>query len=260
MMSGRNISKSFNGTEVLHGVDFDVRPGRISVLIGPSGSGKTTLIKALALLDPPTEGQVRLDGSTYDFPLEASERVQPPWPDVTVVFQQHFLWPHLTLRKNILLPLSHRLADGGRLVEDLISVFDMSEFIDRYPNEASVGQRQRAALARAFALEPRYILLDEITSALDVEQTGAVMKHLLGLRERGIGMLVVTHLLEFARRLVARGEGDTVYFIDDGKILASGGLEFFTEPGSARVERFLASMDYWSGGNEEAPGANGDRA
>lgn len=245
MLSGIDIRKSFDGKEVLKGVDIEVKPGRISVLIGPSGSGKTTLIRSLALLDLPSKGQVVFDGHSYKFPLEGSETIKPPWPDLTVVFQQHFLWPHLTLRSNILLPLSERL-ETQHTVDELIEIFSMDEFIDRYPNEVSLGQRQRAALARAFALEPKYILMDEITSALDVEQTGTVIRHLLTLRERGIGMLVVTHLLAFAKELVARDEGDQIYFLDEGRILGAGGSEFFNNPGNSRAEQFLSSMNYWS--------------
>jgi len=245
MLAGNNIRKSFGTSEVLKGVNVQIKPGRISVLIGPSGSGKTTLIRALALLDMPGHGEVVFNGRSYQFPLDANQKIDPPWPDVTVVFQQHFLWPHLTLRKNILLPLSKR-TDSHHIVNDLIDIFHMGAFIDRYPNEVSIGQRQRVALARAFALKPKYILLDEITSALDVEQTGTVIRHLLTLRDRGIGMLVVTHLLAFARELLARDEGDQIYFIDDGKILGSGGMEFFNDPGSHRAKQFLSSMDYWS--------------
>lgn len=245
MLTGNDLKKSFGSREVLHEVDIEVRPGRISALIGPSGGGKTTLIRALSLLDFPTSGQIRLDGLIYHFPVPQGQTIKAPWPELTVVFQQYFLWPHLTLRENIMLPLERR-PKGRSKVDELISLFAMADFIDRYPNEVSVGQRQRAALARAFALEPKYILLDEITSALDVEQTGAVVRHLLTLRDRGIGILVVTHLLEFARQLVARNEGDKVYFLDEGRILGSGGSEFFDAPGNARAKRFLSSMDYWA--------------
>ena len=245
MLQGSNIKKVFDGKEVLHGVDIEVHPGKISVLIGPSGGGKTTLVRALALLDLPTEGEVIFDGRRYVFPLPRGQSVEPPWPELTVVFQQHFLWPHLTLRDNILLPLSER-PGTPHSVDELIKTFSMSGFIDRYPNQVSLGERQRAALARAFALQPKYILLDEITSALDVEQTGAVVRHLLALRDRRIGLLVVTHLLEFARQLLARNEGDQIYFLDDGRILGAGGLEFFQTPGSARAKQFLSSVDYWS--------------
>ena len=220
--------------------------GKISVVIGPSGSGKTTLVRALSLLDPPTSGCVTIDGERYDFPRgKGSPAIKPPWPRLTVVFQQHFLWPHLTLRQNIVLPASRR-SSGSPPVAELIAMFDMGDWVDRYPNEVSLGQRQRVALARAFALDPEYVLLDEITSALDVEQTAVVVKHLLSLRSRGIGMLVVTHLLAFARELLARNEGDMIYLLDDGSVAGKGGLEFFEKPGSDRASEFLSSMDYWS--------------
>jgi ABC-type polar amino acid transport system ATPase subunit len=246
VLSGKGITKTFGANEVLHGADIDVEPGRVSVLMGPSGCGKTTLIRALALLDLPTSGEVTFDGRVYRFPLQRGQSIVCPWPEITVVFQQHFLWPHLTLRENILLPLSER-PESLRSVDELIDLFNMEAFIDRYPNQASLGERQRTALARAFALQPKYILLDEITSALDVEQTGAVVRHLLTLRGRGIGVMVVTHLIEFARQLVARNEGDRAYFLDAGRVMGAGGADFFENPGNPRVARFLASMDYWTG-------------
>lgn len=245
MLIGYKIDKSFDTTNILRGVDIEIKPGCISVLIGPSGSGKTTLIRALSLIDPPTKGKIILDENKYEFPLTPKQRIIKPWPNLTVVFQQHFLWPHLTLRNNIMLPLSKR-SGSEYTVEELIKTFSMDAFIDRYPNEVSIGQRQRVALARAFALQPKYILLDEITSALDVEQTGTVVRHLLALRDKGIGLLVVTHLLAFARELVFRDEGDKVYFLNEGRILGSGGIDFFKSPGNTRAKRFLSSMDYWS--------------
>lgn len=257
MLIGHAIKKSFNGKEVLRGVDIEVRPGRISVLIGPSGSGKTTLVKALAHLDYPTGGEIIYDDHEYSFPLSPDVKVIPPWPELTVVFQQHFLWPHLTLRQNIKLPLLS-LDKPENKIEYLIRLFKMEHCIDRYPNQVSTGERQRAALARAFALEPKYILLDEITSALDVEQTGAVIRHLLILRHSGIGLLVVTHLLDFARQLVSRYEGDMVYFLDEGKIAGSGGRGFFENPDTSRAKQFLSSMDFWAENNHPQSKGEGD--
>lgn len=249
MLIGQDIYKSFNGKEILHGVNIEIQTGKISVLIGPSGGGKTTLVRALSLIDCPTQGHISFNGLDYSFPLGDKTRISPPWPELTVVFQQHFLWPHLTLRQNIELPLQDNPLVPHD-IEELINIFRMEEFIDHYPNQASLGQRQRVALARAFALKPKCILLDEITSALDVEQTGAVIRHLLLLRSRGIGMLVVTHLLEFARQLVSRNEGDMVFFLDEGRIAGAGGLDFFDNPDTARARQFLSSMDYWVNHNE----------
>jgi ABC-type polar amino acid transport system ATPase subunit len=162
---------------------------------------------------------------------------------VTVVFQQHFLWPHLTLRDNIGLPVKGR-PGAARVVKEMLQLFQMETFADRFPNQVSLGQRQRAALARAFALEPRYILLDEITSALDVEQTATVMRYLLLLRSRGVGILIVTHLLGFAKQLMARAEGDMAYFLEAGQVRGAGGADFFTTPTNERMRAFIASSDY----------------
>lgn len=236
MLVGREIKKSYGGNEVLRGVGITVEPGKITALIGPSGGGKTTLLRALALLDAPDSGTVVLDDTTYDFPLEQGRRITPPWPRVTVVFQQLFLWPHLTLRENIALPVKKRNPSAGNgHLEELIEAFDMSHFIDRHPNEASIGQRQRAALARALVLDPAYVLLDEITSSLDVEQVSAILSHLQALRDRGIGILVITHLIGFAKRAA-----DRVVFLDEGEVIEDGGPELLDSPTRARVKRFLS--------------------
>jgi len=242
MLVGKNLSKRFGSTVALDGVDISVQPGRISVLIGPSGSGKTTLVRALALLDPPDKGEIGIDEKTYCFPASDRTRFAPPWPMLTVVFQQLFLWPHLTLRDNILLPLGSRRAKNG-LLDEMVNLFNMEDFIHRYPNEVSLGQRQRAALARAVILEPSYILLDEITSALDVEQTSIIMKYLLTLRNRGIGLLVVTHLIGFAKRLLSRREGDRIAFLDSGQVLESGDIEMLENPQHQRLRQFLSEFE-----------------
>lgn len=242
MLVAKNIQKSYGQQSVLAGVSLTVSPGKITVLIGPSGSGKTSLVKALSFLDPPDAGEVIFEDTTFKFPIDTEVPLQPPWPELTVVFQQHFLWPHLTLRENILLPAMKR-AESAKRIEQLIQHFQMTEFVDRYPNQVSLGQRQRAALARAFALNPKYILLDEITSSLDVEQTALVLSHLLKLREEGIGILVVSHHLGFARRLVSKDEGDRIAFMEAGLILKEGGRDFFDGQTSERIARFLAAAE-----------------
>lgn len=239
-LSGKQLVKWYHHEEaVLKKVDIDVFPGHITVLIGPSGSGKTTLIRALSFLDPPDQGQITLDGDSFQFP-QANQNHFSPWPSVTVVFQQLFLWPHLSLYKNITLPLINRPGNGRnhQLLEELIDRFEMREFIHRFPNQVSLGQRQRAALARALVLEPKYVLLDEITSALDVEQVSATLNYLQVLRERGIGILLVTHALNFARHAA-----DQVVFLDNGKIIEYGGSELLDSPGSSRLRSFLSKVE-----------------
>ena len=239
MLIGKNLSKSWGSTRALEDVDVEIEPGKITVLIGPSGSGKTTLIRTLSLLEPPDHGVISLGDHEYRFPLPLETPITPPWPDVTVVFQQLFLWPHLRLRENITLPLQNRARDDSEdRLNELIEAFDMKHFIDRYPNETSLGQRQRAALVRALVLNPSYILLDEITSALDVEQVSIILKQLQELRSRGIGILLVTHLIGFAGRAA-----DKVIFLDNGKVAEAGSSQILIQPKTARLRRFLSVVE-----------------
>lgn len=238
MLIAREISKSFGASTALAQVSLQVRPGEITALIGPNGSGKSTLLRALSLLEPPDSGEIEVAGHTYQFPRTGSAPAAP-WPDLTVVFQQLFLWPHLSVHDNITLALRHgqrRVTQS--VVDDLIDRYELSALVRRYPNEISLGQRQRVAIARALALEPKYLLLDEVTSALDVEQTSSVLNHLAELKGNGTAILLVTHLIGFARRAA-----DQVVFLWDGSVEESGGPELLRAPRSKRVSKFLALLD-----------------
>jgi ABC-type polar amino acid transport system ATPase subunit len=253
MLKGIQLVKSFRGKKIMSGVNVELERGEIAVVIGPSGSGKTTLLKLLALLEEPDSGKIVLDDREYSFP--AAGTYAPPWPKLTVVFQQLFLWPHLTLRQNIKLPLVLRrgeykgperrepgtnqdLLREQRRLDDLLGLFDMDSFIDRFPNEASLGQRQRAALVRALVLQPEYLLLDEITSSLDVEQIAIILSYLKRLADRGIGILLVTHLLNFARQAA-----DKVIFLDGGQVIESGTKDVLEKPRQERVKKFLSMIE-----------------
>ncbi|MBL3676823.1 MAG: amino acid ABC transporter ATP-binding protein [Alphaproteobacteria bacterium] len=224
-LEARGVHKSLGGQAVLRGVDIVIEPGQITCLIGPSGCGKTTLLRALAFLDPPDAGAVTLDGAPP---------ARPPWPDVTAVFQSLFLWPHLTLRENIMLPARRRNPNAQADMRGLAALLDMEHFLDKHPNQASGGQRQRAALARALILGPRYVLLDEITSALDLEQSAKILTKLTHLRERGMGVLLITHALAFARRAA-----DRVVFMDAGRVAEAGGPGILDRPATPRLAAFL---------------------
>ncbi len=243
MLTCTDIHKSFNdGTlNILNGVSCTINPGQITCLIGPSGSGKTTLLRALALLESPDHGTVMVDDQVYSFPLKDSATVIPPWPQLTVVFQSLFLWPHLTLYENIALPARNFIADAQLLdsqIMHLAEKFDMTGFIHRYPNETSLGQRQRVALARALILRPKYVLLDEITSALDVEQIEGILEYLLHLKSQNVGVFLITHLIGFARRAA-----DQILFINNGIIEEKGGPEILLSPQSVRLQKFLRTIE-----------------
>jgi len=235
MLSARDLHKSFGDRQILRGIDLDIAPGQITCVIGPSGTGKTTLLRAMTLLDYPDRGSIEVDGEKFSFPVSATEPINPPWPKLTAVFQSLFLWPHLTLRENIMLPARNCNPQAEKDIEGLIHLFEMQNFIDNFPNQASIGQRQRAALARALILNPRYIMLDEITSALDVEQTARILTKLEHLKERNIGVFLITHHLGFARRAA-----DQIVFMNDGMIEEQGGPDILSNPRSQRLRQFLS--------------------
>lgn len=239
MIQGKGIEKNYNGRPILNGVDLTIEQGKITCLIGPSGGGKTTLLRTLALLEAPDKGTVAVDSKRYDFPMAPGATFTPPWPEMTVVFQSLFLWPHMTLRENVILPAKQAgMTHIKEYIEELIAFFEMEQFIDRYPNEASRGQQQRVALARALMLKPKYILLDEITSALDVEQVAKVLDKLQRLRDQGIGIFIITHLLGFARRA-----SDQILFLNSGVIEEAGGPEILTSPKSDRLKNFVQLIE-----------------
>jgi L-cystine transport system ATP-binding protein len=220
MLTAQNIGKKREGRAILSGIDISVAPSTIVSLIGPSGAGKTTLLNTLSGVDAPDIGEVKIN----------NEIVSHISPHIALVFQQLFLWPHLTLRENI--ALANRSTN--KEIDELVEALAMGSFIDRYPNQASLGQRQRVAFARAIALKPEYLLLDEITSALDIEQIERVVALLEKLKMGGTGILVVSHLINFAKRV-----SDQIIFMDAGLIIERGGKELISNPQQQRTKEFL---------------------
>lgn len=243
MLKATNLNTTYDNREVLKNVEITIEPGKITSLIGPSGAGKTTLLRVLSMLEKPKSGNISLDNKKVEFPIQKNDQTSP-WPEVSVVFQQLFIWPHLTLRKNIELPLEIRgtLDESKQHLDQLYRTFDMEEYLDRFPNEVSLGQRQRVALVRALALKPKYLLLDEITSSLDVEQSEIILSHLAEIKKQGVGILMVAHDIDFAL-----SNADTVCFMENGKIVKKGKpYEFLLESKDKRISSFIDSASLGS--------------
>lgn len=220
-----NVTKQYGSITVFKDVSCQIPTDGFVVVMGPSGAGKSTLLRLLSLVETPDSGNVLLKLGDQEF---ESIKAPRPWPRVTCVFQKQFLWPHLTLRQNIELPLNANGLHGSEnKLQSVIDMFDMSEFVDRFPNEVSGGQAQRAALARALVLNPQIILIDEAHSGLDLEQQGVLNDHLIKLRDSGVTLIVVTHSLEFARRYA-----DQVVVVEDGTISEIGTRDILERPTS----------------------------
>jgi|GEM_PF-2476986 len=241
MLAGIAISKSIGGKEILSKVSVAVDRGQIVSLIGPSGCGKSTLLRNLSLAEHPTSGQVTLDDIRFEFPMSMrTKSLNGIHPGVTLVFQQFHLWPHLRVRENLLMPLS--LSGSVEIpadFDDLTTYFEIDTLLGRHPHELSVGQKQRVAFIRAVLLRPRYLLLDEITSALDVQHTGKMLAYIKKLAVGGTGILLATHLIGFAASASSR-----VLFMDQGKVVEEGDQNILKAPKTEVLSRFLSFMDH----------------
>jgi polar amino acid transport system ATP-binding protein len=199
MLKVHNLSKSIGGQKILDNINFKLQKGEIIVIIGPSGGGKSTLLRSIALLEQLDSGIITIDNQDFNFPLTLDQKLPSIYPKITMVFQQLFLWPHLTVIRNITLAAEENLDQI--LLDKLVKTFGIQDILNKYPNEISGGQKQRVALIRALILKPDYLLLDEITSALDNENSNLVVEYLVELKSRGVGILAVTHNLELANKL-----------------------------------------------------------
>lgn len=239
LVSVRDLTKSYGDRTILKGVSFDVPAGSVQVLLGPSGSGKSTVIRCLNGLENFQSGSIVFDGR----PVEQSEKNwQTLRTRIGMVFQSYDLFPNLTVAENIRLAptkVQNRAPDEVEAhAAELLTQVGMADYRDKYPRQLSGGQKQRVAIVRALAMKPDLMLFDEVTASLDPEMVRGVLEILLGLARSKMTMLVVTHEMEFARRVA-----DTVLFLDGGKILeATPGGEFFAKPRSERAQRFLDSM------------------
>ncbi|MGJ4855398.1 amino acid ABC transporter ATP-binding protein [Labrys sp. La1] len=242
-----NLTKSFGPLQVLKGVDLAVEKGQVIAIIGPSGSGKTTLLRCINFLEEYDGGSVRIDGVEVGFSEANGKRRRRSERelahirvDAAMVFQQFNLFPHLTAAQNIMLGLiksrGKSKAEARSIAEKWLGRVGLSAKIDAMPGQLSGGQQQRVGIARALAMEPKVLLLDEITSALDPELVGEVLGVVRELAAEGRTMILVTHEMAFAREVA-----DRVVFTDQGKIVidAPPALVFSEQP-NERLRAFLA--------------------
>jgi polar amino acid transport system ATP-binding protein len=234
-----DVHKSYHHHEVLKGVTLHVERHEVVCLIGASGSGKSTLLRCVNALEEIQQGEIRIDGDTVTgagVDLNALRR------DVGIVFQSYNLFPHMSVLANVMLSpmrvvgLSKRDAEERAM--NLLRSVGMENFAKSYPDNLSGGQQQRVAIVRALAMQPRVMLLDEITAALDPELVGDVLEIVRQLAHGGLTMLLATHEMGFAKEVASQ-----VCFLDNGSILERGSAEqIFQEPREERTQQFLSRV------------------
>ncbi len=241
----RGVEKSFGPIPVLRGIDLTVRQGEVVVIIGPSGSGKSTILRTIALLEPIQAGTIAVDGSVIASGVPGGiDRavLRNIRQEIGMVFQSFNLFPHLTVRENVTLAprLVKRMSAGqaDTLARSLLAQVGLSDKIDQHPARLSGGQQQRAAIARALAMKPQVMLFDEVTSALDPELVGEVLRVMRALADEGMTMVSVTHEMGFARDVA-----DRVVFMDQGRVVEEGRPDqVFGSPREKRTQDFLRQL------------------
>jgi glutamine transport system ATP-binding protein len=246
VISARRLHKRFGPLHVLRDVNLEVRPAEAVVVIGPSGSGKSTLLRCLIGLETPDSGEIHINGQPFirrrpgeRGPLHRTPEFRRIQRSMGMVFQQFSLFPHLTVVENIALAPVRVLGLGGHAAHararDLLAKVGLVDKADAYPEKLSGGQKQRVSIARALALEPRIMLFDEVTSALDPELIHEVLAVMRQLATDGMTMVVVSHEMGFAHKVA-----DRVIFMDQGVIVEEGPpAALFGSPREARTRAFL---------------------
>ena len=235
----RGVTKSFGELEVLHGVDLTVHEHQAVALIGASGSGKSTLLRCVDLLETIDDGDIFLDGEVITDPAVDPVAVRRR---LGFIFQAYNLFPHLTVLDNVLLGMVQGHGADRQEAEvkarALLERFGMAGREHELPDRLSGGQQQRVAIARAFAARPRAMLLDEVTSALDPELVGEVLRAVRDLKAEGVTMVLATHEMSFAREVA-----DTVCFLHEGRLLEVGPpAEVLESPRKPETKRFLRRL------------------
>jgi len=249
MVRAQGVRKRFRRTEVLKGIDLDVRRGEVLCLIGPSGSGKSTFLRCVNHLEQIDDGRIHVDGELIGYSEHGDALHELHERDVCrqraaigMVFQRFNLFPHMTALDNVIeAPIRVRResrTEASERARALLARVGLAQKAQAYPAELSGGQQQRVAIARALAMQPKLMLFDEPTSALDPELVGEVLAVMRGLADDGMTMIVVTHEMAFAREA-----GHRIAFMDDGTIVESGApRDVLANPSHARTRAFLSRL------------------
>ena len=231
------ICKRFGAVSVLEGVSFQVRTGSVVAIIGRSGSGKSTALRCINRLESIDEGRIRVCGQDVTSPQVDVNRLHR---DVGIVFQSYNLFPHLTAEENVMLAprlvLKLQRNEQRELAGRVLSQVGLGEKAQSYPSQLSGGQQQRVAIARSLAMKPNLMLFDEITSALDPELTGEVLRVIEGLARKGMSMILVTHEMAFARKVA-----DHVIYMHRGKVWEEGPAAVLDAPTTEELRQFLGN-------------------
>jgi polar amino acid transport system ATP-binding protein len=235
-----DIRASYGALEVLRGISMSVKKGEISALVGPSGSGKSTVLRALVGLTPITGGNIEIAGQTIDY--RSARSVRAARDTMAIVFQQYNLFQNMTVMGNVTfapIKIKRRpVAEVEAQAKKLLDLVGLGDKYAAYPDQLSGGQQQRVAIARALALEPKILLLDEVTSALDPELVTEVLDTIRRLAGEGMTMILVSHEMAFVREVA-----NQVVFMDRGEIIESGTpREIFDNPKTDRAQDFFSKI------------------
>ncbi|MFC5395371.1 amino acid ABC transporter ATP-binding protein [Bosea vestrisii] len=234
-----DVSKSYGANQVLKGVSLDIEKGEVVAVIGRSGSGKSTLLRCVNGLEPVQAGTIRIDGVQVNDPATDLRKLRQ---EVGIVFQQFNLFPHLSVSDNITLAprvvKKQKPEEAREVAREVLARVGLEDKLDAYPSQLSGGQQQRVAIARSLAMRPKLMLFDEVTSALDPELTGEVLKVLESVAQEGMTMMLVTHEMGFARRF-----GSRVVFMHEGRIHEEGqAAAVLAEPKTPELTTFLSAV------------------
>lgn len=236
------LSKDYGENKVLKDIDFKIKKGEVISIIGPSGAGKTTLLRCISMLEHFNQGELIINENDVITKETQEKEIRDLRSRIGVVFQDFHLWPHKTVLENVIYaPINVKREKRDTAIkkgQEILKMVGLSEKSDEYPESLSGGQKQRVAIARTLAMDPEIVLFDEITSALDPELVGGILKVIQRLAKEGTTMLVVTHHMRFASEI-----SDRVIFLDQGEIIEEDTPQIiFRNPKENRTKEFLRTI------------------